>query len=190
MSSDLTDQCTRIDTLQSDDVVSFKIRVQGFGLTIVAGEFAQFLYDKSLQEQASAFNVFGVDAVVSNEWISHRDDLASVRRIGQDFLITSHAGVENNLAVNFTISSESLSSEDFTVYQRQLSRATCHVSILPESARNITSVENTVEHGIYQSGRGGKSNCPKRRAVSRKSDDPKSCVLVSFFGWMLTILHS
>src|SRR5437870_5609585 len=37
-----------------------------------------------------------VRAVISNEGISHRHDLAAIRRIGQHFLIAGHRSVETN----------------------------------------------------------------------------------------------
>ncbi len=43
-------------------------------------------------------NVFVVDAGVADVRISERNDLPGVRRIRQDFLVTGHGSVENDLA--------------------------------------------------------------------------------------------
>ena len=43
------------------------------------------------------FDVLPIDAGVANMRISQRYDLAAVARVGEDFLITGHRGVEHHL---------------------------------------------------------------------------------------------
>ena len=44
------------------------------------------------------FDVLGVDADVADVRVGERDDLARVRRIGQDLLVAGHRRVEDDLA--------------------------------------------------------------------------------------------
>ena len=60
-----------------------------------AGEFAD---DEAVDLQAARLPVLGVDAVVADERVGHRDDLAGVGRVGEDFLIAGHGGVEHDFA--------------------------------------------------------------------------------------------
>ena len=59
---------------------------------------ARFTYDESSRLQAIRFEVVLVDAVIAHERIGEHDDLPRVARVGENLLITGHAGVENDLA--------------------------------------------------------------------------------------------
>ena len=68
----------------------------------------------------AAFDVFGVDAVVADLGVGHRDDLTAVARIGEDFLIAGHRRVEADFAVDFACGAERGSGEDRAVFQGKL----------------------------------------------------------------------
>ena len=93
--------------------------VEGFAGAVVAWDFAKFADDESAEEQATAFDVFGIDAVVADERIGHGDDLAVIGGIGEDFLVAGHAGVEHHFAVDLTGCAECLTRIDDPVCQRQ-----------------------------------------------------------------------
>jgi len=80
------------------DPVSLQKSIQGLLRTPVAGNSAQFLDDESAQVGAVGFEIFGIDAVVTDEGIGHHYHLSAIGRIGEHFLIAGHAGVENNFA--------------------------------------------------------------------------------------------
>ena len=42
----------------------------------------------------STFEIAGIDSVVSNLRICHRDNLSAIARVSENLLITGHAGVE------------------------------------------------------------------------------------------------
>ena len=56
------------------------------------GEFAD---DEPCRCGRRDFNILGIDAVVADVRIGHRDDLTRVGRVGEDFLIAGHRGVED-----------------------------------------------------------------------------------------------
>ena len=85
--------------------------------TPVAHHGRKFANDKSGDVRTPGFDVLIVDAVVPDERIGHRDDLALVRWIGQDFLITGHRGVEADFAASGRRGAESEAAEYRTVFK-------------------------------------------------------------------------
>ena len=65
----------------------------------------------------TGFVVAGVDAVVADVAGGEDHDLAGVARVGQDFLIPGHAGVEDNLAPGGQGRAEQLPGQDESVLQ-------------------------------------------------------------------------
>ena len=62
-----------------------------------------------------SFNVLRVDAVVANVGVGQRDDLLTVTRVRQNFLVTGHGGVEHKLADRGASSSYGISNKHRTV---------------------------------------------------------------------------
>ena len=91
-------ECARVDSFRARDIPFSQIFVEGHFGAPVARDLCQFFYDESAHMRRSAFLVKRIDAVVSDQRIGHRDDLATIRWIGQHLLITGHGGVETNFA--------------------------------------------------------------------------------------------
>ena len=68
----------------------------------------------------AALDVLGVDAVVADQRVGHRDDLAAVGGIGEDLLVAGHGGVEADLAVDLSLGAEGLAGVDRAVFQGEL----------------------------------------------------------------------
>src|SRR5204863_5220770 len=75
--------------------------------------------DETPQENFAALGIGRVDAVVADLGIRHRDDLSAVRRIGQDFLVTGHARIEYDFAVDLAVGPESQTGENFAIFEGQ-----------------------------------------------------------------------
>ena len=74
--------------------------LDGFALTVVTGLCLLHLGPHAIEEggwPAGLAIVVG-DAVVADERAGHRDDLAGVGRVGEDFLIAGEGGVEAGFA--------------------------------------------------------------------------------------------
>lgn len=71
-----------------------EVVLNGLMAAPVTGERAHFAYYKTAHFGAIRFNVFGTNAVVADLDGGHRDDLGKIGRVGQDFLVSGHAGVE------------------------------------------------------------------------------------------------
>jgi len=65
---------------------------------------------------------FGGEAVVADLDGGHRDDLAEVGRIGDDFLIAGHGGVEHAFAGDRGVGAEGATAENTAVFEGEDSR--------------------------------------------------------------------
>ncbi|MCY1377711.1 hypothetical protein D9M69_652990 [compost metagenome] len=65
------------------------------------------------------FDVLAVDAVVADMRIRQGDDLLAVARVGEDFLVTGHRGVEHHLTGRGAGGSDRVAEKDRAVCERQ-----------------------------------------------------------------------
>jgi hypothetical protein len=68
--------------------------------------------------QAGLFIIL-VGSGIADVGIGERDDLAAVRRVGEDFLITGHRGIENHFAGRLAIGADCLAPELGAVFEYQ-----------------------------------------------------------------------
>jgi len=73
--------------------------------------------DKPFQMKARRFHVLIIDAGVAHQRIRHGHDLAFIGRIGDDFLITGHGGVENNFPQRFARTRKGKTFKGAAVFQ-------------------------------------------------------------------------
>ena len=64
----------------------------------VTGKRAQLFDDEAAHLWRFTLDVEQVGAIISDEWISHRDDLASVGGIGKHLLVAGHCRIEADFA--------------------------------------------------------------------------------------------
>ena len=84
----------------------------------VAG-YIHRMQDEAVRKKPAAFHVGLVDAGVADLGIGHRDELAAVRRIAQDLLVSRHAGIENDFAPFVFGRAHGGSAQDRAILQRQ-----------------------------------------------------------------------
>ena len=65
------------------------------------------------------FKIFRIDAIIAYEGVGHNDHLTAIGRIGENFLITGHAGVENDFALDFAARAKACARKYFSIGQRQ-----------------------------------------------------------------------
>ena len=70
------------------------------------------------------FHVLVVYSGITDVGVRQSDDLTGVGRIGQDFLVTGHGGVENHLAAGFPGSADGNSVEQASVCECKDGRCT------------------------------------------------------------------
>lgn len=101
--------------------MALKVRGKAFLGTPVRWDFAKLTDDKCADVWAGGFVVFRVHSVVADHRISHRDDLAAVRRISDHFLITCHGGIEANFSGGGSAGSERNSRKAASVFEGKYS---------------------------------------------------------------------
>ena len=94
-------QRPRVDPLDPHDTLLAQILVQGQPAPPVARVGARFFHDETGQPRARGLHVLRVDPVIADVRIGHRDHLAAVRGVRQNFLIPRHGGVEHHFADGF-----------------------------------------------------------------------------------------
>ena len=67
----------------------------------VAGNGRELANHQAFDERLSGLIVIGIRAVVADLRIGKDHDLSRIRRIGENFLISSDGGIENHLTVSF-----------------------------------------------------------------------------------------
>jgi len=66
-----------------------------------------------------SFNVLRVDAIVANVGVGQRDDLLTVTRVRQNFLVAGHGRVEHDLTDCRAWGSNGISNKHRAVCERQ-----------------------------------------------------------------------
>jgi hypothetical protein len=67
-----------------------------------------------------AFEIFFIDPVVPDLGIGHRDNLAAIARVGEDFLVAGHGGIEANFSIHFAGRAERGAGVNGTIFQSEL----------------------------------------------------------------------
>ena len=107
----------RVDALYAQNAVAFQVVAKGFVRTPVAGQFTVFPDHETLHLGPPRLDVDRIDAVVADERVGHRDNLAPVGWVGEDFLVSGDAGIEDDLALAFTGRAEGFSLVAGAVFQ-------------------------------------------------------------------------
>ena len=94
----MSHQRARIHIPKNGNVVPHQIVLRGFAGTPVGSDRGKFLDDERLDVRNGGFLIIDVGPDVSNVGIRQADDLAGVTRIGENFLISGEAGIENDFA--------------------------------------------------------------------------------------------
>jgi hypothetical protein len=92
------DQRARIHIPKNWNVVPHQIILRGFAGTPVGGDGGKLLDDERLDVRKGRFLIIGVGPDVSNVRISQANNLSRVTWIGENFLISGEAGIENDFA--------------------------------------------------------------------------------------------
>src|SRR5208283_5509908 len=97
------------------DAVFSQILGKGALRAPIADHGGKLANDEASDVRLPGFDIHRVDAVIANEGTGHGDDLAFVRRIGQNLLVAGHAGVETNLAAGLGAGAKTPAWKDRTI---------------------------------------------------------------------------
>ena len=110
-------QGPRVHALDARHAVFLQIFRQGKIRPPVAHNGRQFANDKARHVRLPRFHVLPVHSVIANQRISHRDDLAFVGRVGENFLVARHGGVETNFTAGRRLGAETCAVKNGTVFE-------------------------------------------------------------------------
>jgi hypothetical protein len=92
------DERARVHVPQNWNIVPNQIVLRGFAGTPVGSNRGKFPDDERFDVRVWRLLIVDIGSDVSYVGISQADNLARVTRIGENFLISSEAGVENDFA--------------------------------------------------------------------------------------------
>ena len=169
------DQCPRVDALDADDSIADKILVQLAVGAKIARAPALLANNEAGQMRLVTFDILGVHAVVANLRIGHRDNLATIARIGKDLLISGHRGVEAHLTVDFAVCSKCLTRKYCAVFQSEFCEL-CHYRFVRHAKVQVSfgPIGQVKAAGLRstEASQSKYSEQPKVRALVPASRDP------------------
>ncbi len=104
--------------------MAFEIGLRGFLGAIVRCDAGKFADDQRLNVWMRGFFILGIRAGVTDVRIGEADDLPRVTRVGENFLVTGEAGVENDFATAAGFCSGGAACENASVFERKVSGLT------------------------------------------------------------------
>ena len=114
-------ELARVDVRDRDDLAALQEALQRLGGAPVASTARQVANDQAGGVDGAGFEVFGIGAGVADVRIGQRDDLPAVRRVGEDFLVAGHGGVEHHLAGRVALGADGTAVKHSAVFERQYS---------------------------------------------------------------------
>src|SRR2546421_1954615 len=127
-------QRARVDGLQPHEVVRLQIVVEADAAPPRRRAGRGFLDDEAVGPRAVRLDVLFVDAVVADHRVRHGHDLAAIRRIREDLLVSRHGRIEDDFTASFPGGAEGAAAEDAPVAQHEqggLVGHACHTTLPP-----------------------------------------------------------
>src|SRR3984957_10738861 len=119
----MPDKRPRVEVPYHRNAVAFEKFLRGFGGAPIRGERCEFAYDQSFDVRLCRLVVIAIRADISYVGISEADNLAGIAGIGENFLVTGEAGIENDFAAAARASACRTAAKDSSALERE-SRAT------------------------------------------------------------------
>jgi hypothetical protein len=87
-----------VDVPDNGNLVTIEIELSGFAGSPIRSDLGKFANDQGFDVRPMGFFVVEIGADVADVRISEADDLARVARVGENFLVSGEAGIENDFA--------------------------------------------------------------------------------------------
>jgi hypothetical protein len=114
----------RIEIPNDGDAVAHQIGAGGVVRTPIRSKRREFAHDERFDKRLAGFLIVVIRTDVADVRIRERDDLAAIAGIGENFLVTSEAGIKNDLAATAGASARRAAVKDSPVLEREY-RADC-----------------------------------------------------------------
>src|ERR1700730_9750298 len=119
MVAQMAHQCAGVDIGEHRNPELFEIFVRDLLRAPVRAYAGELAYDEAFDIRPRSFVVFGIRSVITDFRIGENDDLASVGRVGENFLIAGDGSIKNYFPVTFAFGSVAFAVEDSSVFQRK-----------------------------------------------------------------------
>jgi hypothetical protein len=103
--------------------VAVQIKLSGFRGSPVRGDLRKLAHDQRFDVRARGLLIIEVGANVSDVRVCQADNLAGVAGIGENFLVSGEAGVENNFAAAASDGSRGAAVKYAPVFERKRGRS-------------------------------------------------------------------
>jgi len=113
------DECARVQIPDDRNSMAFEIALRGFAGTPVRSERSEITDDQRFDVRFRGFFVVGVGPNVSDVRAGEAHGLPGITRIGENFLVTSEAGIKNDFAATTGASARREAVKDSSVLERQ-----------------------------------------------------------------------
>jgi hypothetical protein len=94
----VADEGARVDVPDDGNFMAIQIKLRGFRGAPVGRNLLKLSHDQRLDIRTGRFFIIKIGADISDVRIGETNDLAGVAGVGEYFLISRKAGIENNFA--------------------------------------------------------------------------------------------
>jgi hypothetical protein len=115
----VTNQRARIHIPNYWNIVALEIGLRGFFGSPVGSQTRELANDERFNIRTRRFFVVGIRADISDVRVGEADNLSGVAWIGENFLISGEAGVENSFPAPAGFRSGGASNKNSPVFQRK-----------------------------------------------------------------------
>ena len=122
--SKVPDKRARVEIPDDGNAVTLEKFLRGFAGAPIRRERGKFAHDQAFDVRLRGFVIVAIRADISDVRIRQADNLAGIAGIGENFLVTSEAGIENDFAAAARASARRTAVKDSSVLERE-NRATC-----------------------------------------------------------------
>jgi hypothetical protein len=120
----MANERARIEIPNHRNAMALQIGVRRLARAPIRRQRRKFAHHQRFDVRLAGLFVVVIRADVADVRIRQRDDLPAITGIGEYFLVTRQAGVENNFAATTGASTRRAAAKDSAVFQRE-SRADC-----------------------------------------------------------------
>jgi hypothetical protein len=121
--ANVADQGASVDIPNDRDFVAIQVKLRTLGGSPTRGDLREFTDDQRFDERPCCLFVIEIRANISNVRIGETNNLPCVTWVGENFLISGEAGIENDFAAAAREGAGSAAIKDAPVFERERGRS-------------------------------------------------------------------